>query len=630
MIVCRECGHENDDSDAFCGSCGAFLEWAGEAVDGQDGEGPAGAVAAATEAAAAEAAAVEEERAAAEAARAAAEEARQRAEAEAQARRRAEEEAAARARAEEEAARRAEAEAAARAERDRERQAAEEARARLQETEGARKDAEKRAGVAAEATRRTADSVAAVDVAPAVAAEAVRASADEQAGATAELEATHRNEVEARAEVEAHQRSSEVASRRAAEEAEARAEAERVAAARARAEAEAQRQAEAESRARADAEVVARAQEAARAEAEATAKARAEANRRAAALLAKPPRGTTTKARPTLPQPEVGGDGAPEGRTAESGDTAPAEPVAGDVHVAIGRQPEPRQPDSRQPGESRRPRPRPEPRPASRPIQPGDLICGQCGEANASDRRFCRRCGASLVEVVPVTGPPWWRRVFRERTRVHKAGERRRRQRRRRGVPGVKKLVAAAVVAVLGFAAVPRMGPVRNPVHTWAVEQKRSVKKLLKPTITIVRPVAATATSADPEHPPGLVIDGKKNTFWAAARGTPADGAGQAVVVTFDRPITLSHVGFYIGPLGDPANFLTQPRPSKVQVVLLGTEGNTVSTKDITLADKADFQKFRLSGNGVSKVQVKVAEVNRSPQGGTQVSVAELEFYERK
>ena len=30
MIVCTSCGHENDDSDEFCGSCGDYLEWSGE------------------------------------------------------------------------------------------------------------------------------------------------------------------------------------------------------------------------------------------------------------------------------------------------------------------------------------------------------------------------------------------------------------------------------------------------------------------------------------------------------------------------------------------------------------------------------------------------------------------------
>ncbi|MGH9023265.1 MAG: zinc-ribbon domain-containing protein, partial [Acidimicrobiia bacterium] len=32
MIICTQCGHENEDEDGFCGSCGEFLEWSGERV----------------------------------------------------------------------------------------------------------------------------------------------------------------------------------------------------------------------------------------------------------------------------------------------------------------------------------------------------------------------------------------------------------------------------------------------------------------------------------------------------------------------------------------------------------------------------------------------------------------------
>ena len=33
MMVCTQCGFQNETEDAFCGSCGAFLEWAGEKVE---------------------------------------------------------------------------------------------------------------------------------------------------------------------------------------------------------------------------------------------------------------------------------------------------------------------------------------------------------------------------------------------------------------------------------------------------------------------------------------------------------------------------------------------------------------------------------------------------------------------
>ena len=30
MIICKTCGAYNKETDAFCGSCGGFLEWTGE------------------------------------------------------------------------------------------------------------------------------------------------------------------------------------------------------------------------------------------------------------------------------------------------------------------------------------------------------------------------------------------------------------------------------------------------------------------------------------------------------------------------------------------------------------------------------------------------------------------------
>ncbi len=36
MIVCGNCGHKNDASDAFCGNCGQFLEWVGQKEGGDD------------------------------------------------------------------------------------------------------------------------------------------------------------------------------------------------------------------------------------------------------------------------------------------------------------------------------------------------------------------------------------------------------------------------------------------------------------------------------------------------------------------------------------------------------------------------------------------------------------------
>lgn len=40
-VICRRCGFANQGGDQFCGSCGAFLEWEGEAAEGEAAEGAA-------------------------------------------------------------------------------------------------------------------------------------------------------------------------------------------------------------------------------------------------------------------------------------------------------------------------------------------------------------------------------------------------------------------------------------------------------------------------------------------------------------------------------------------------------------------------------------------------------------
>jgi hypothetical protein len=35
-VICSKCGHQNAAEQPFCGSCGAFLEWSGQKVEGDD------------------------------------------------------------------------------------------------------------------------------------------------------------------------------------------------------------------------------------------------------------------------------------------------------------------------------------------------------------------------------------------------------------------------------------------------------------------------------------------------------------------------------------------------------------------------------------------------------------------
>ncbi|WP_145908650.1 zinc ribbon domain-containing protein [Kitasatospora viridis] len=48
----------------------------------------------------------------------------------------------------------------------------------------------------------------------------------------------------------------------------------------------------------------------------------------------------------------------------------------------------------------------------SRRLLPGDLVCDACGEGNPGARKFCSRCGTSLVRAA-VVRERWWRRLLR-------------------------------------------------------------------------------------------------------------------------------------------------------------------------------------------------------------------------
>jgi hypothetical protein len=150
----------------------------------------------------------------------------------------------------------------------------------------------------------------------------------------------------------------------------------------------------------------------------------------------------------------------------------------------------------------------------------------------------------------------------------------------------------------------------------------------VKPKYVEVHPVHAAATSEDPSHPAASAIDGKSNTYWSVANRAPNGGVGQSITVTFNQPVTVTQLGFTVGAIDKPEDFLTQPRPSTVHVVLSGTGGAVVASRDITLPDDAKFHTFHVTGRNVTTIQTQITGINQAAQGGGhQVSIAELEYF---
>ena len=82
----------------------------------------------------------------------------------------------------------------------------------------------------------------------------------------------------------------------------------------------------------------------------------------------------------------------------------------------------PRAPEAQRP-QTPLPRPKVAKQAPSRKINPGDLVCGGCGEGNDPERNYCRRCGTPLAEAT-VARTRWFRRRPKRSKKVVAAGDR--------------------------------------------------------------------------------------------------------------------------------------------------------------------------------------------------------------
>ena len=260
-------------------------------------------------------------------------------------------------------------------------------------------------------------------------------------------------------------------------------------------------------------------------------------------------------------------------------------------------------------------RPRPDQLPPEeRKVEPGELICGQCGAGNVPTRRFCRRCGADLVDAQVVPEPPWWRRWLRAgRGRQHRAGDRPRRVVRRayRG-----KVVFLVVLSLLATAGWVERAPIRRLAA--AVVDRISDKRP-------VEPAALTASSSLPGHGYALVHDGKPFTYWAPDGGN--DGRGEYLDVHFDRPIRLVAVVVFNGASPELPEFLAQSRPRTVRFAFSHPVAPRTE-RDVVLKDQPRQQDVFLGVDDVTRLRITVIDVTVG-NPGTPVALAELQFYER-
>jgi hypothetical protein len=257
---------------------------------------------------------------------------------------------------------------------------------------------------------------------------------------------------------------------------------------------------------------------------------------------------------------------------------------------------------------------------------PGDLICGNCGAGNDPTRRFCRRCGQTLVDAIVAQKPPWYRRIFRRRQRALKAGERPAwmgDQERRSRVSWLHRflrlqrlvamlLIGAAFLGAGAYAFLP-------DVHKKVDDGINQVRRMIMPKYEPITPSTFTGDSIK-DHPADMAFDAYLNTYWAVnSAGDPA------LTVTFDRPFDLGAVQFHSGPTDQRTMF---DRPKTVELTFPNSDVKPIV---LTLPDSdKDMQNAGLDAPGIQKLVITFQDFYPADQTGDHVlAITDIQFQER-
>jgi hypothetical protein len=245
----------------------------------------------------------------------------------------------------------------------------------------------------------------------------------------------------------------------------------------------------------------------------------------------------------------------------------------------------------------------------------GSQICGSCGMPNQPTRRFCAKCGFSLVDAKVIRKAAWWRRAF-GRERVYAAGTRIRPGTGRKKFRGATRLgVVLALVAGGGILAGPQRGLVERGIH---FVQNKAAGPIQ------VRLVTPKASGASGKQSAQLAFDGAKNTFWAAPRAGKGATAVPYLTGSFAAPVKLVAFGIYPGVSEETPKFVAGPRPAEIEVTV--TTGTGPVVKRFPLEDVPKSQQFDFAVNDARSIQIAVIR-SKAPSRTVLTAIAELEFF---
>ena len=280
----------------------------------------------------------------------------------------------------------------------------------------------------------------------------------------------------------------------------------------------------------------------------------------------------------------------------------------------------------------------------SRRLQPGDLICGTCGEGNPSTRRFCSRCGSSLITAVTVR-ESWWRRFLRWLRRLlpgrgpkvvkissvstadgkdGTATATTTAQLTKTGPnlkAGFRKIlrtvrVVLAMVVLVGGILYGVYPPFRNTINNAVENDKKHVTSDIGIDLSPIHAVSVTANATTAGFPALNAADENLSSYWLAPWSSTAE---PTLTFNFAHHVTVREMILHVG-----ANnaYIQDGRPSELRLVFSNGESDT-----ITPQDTSQGQTFTISrAEAISSMQIEVAGVYPGSIGSN-VAIAEIELF---
>jgi hypothetical protein len=330
------------------------------------------------------------------------------------------------------------------------------------------------------------------------------------------------------------------------------------------------------------------------------------------------------------------------GATAATPATRPLELPDASALVAPPREDVPAPEKGEQPGalkpQARAPvRPPTTKRPPTRRLEPGDLICPDCGEGNPSTRKFCSRCGASLV-TAEVVKKKWWQRLIPRRgPKKRKAGDRPSARKTRQPLPmkllgvffgGASRIIGVIVIiAGLLYTLVPG---IRSGVNDKVTSLKNTVNGWFHPTRTEVLPTDVFVSQAIKGHGANFLKDTATNTYWAAHIPKSGTNVHLTITFSFSSKFDLKNLAVWNG-IGDAKgrDYNSTARPQHVFLSFPDTSvaGCPVVFKD-TPAAASTIDVSKCGANGIDEVQIRIDDVYPS-SGAKIVALAKVQFYKK-